>query len=126
MLTLIGSLIGFFSAAIPEMLSMLKTTQRNKHEQAMLKEHVSAEHIKALAKEREALYQTYSTEIKWVDALNGTVRPVVAYAFFMLYAAIKVQQLLHTPWLVWTEEDQMIFASVISFYFGQRAMRKRL
>jgi hypothetical protein len=34
--------------------------------------------------ESAALYKTYTTGISWVDALNGTVRPVIAYAFFVL------------------------------------------
>ena len=28
------------------------------------------------------------------------------------------------PWLLWTTEDHAIFAGIISFYFGQRAMSK--
>ncbi|MFO1242038.1 MAG: hypothetical protein U1E36_02395 [Rickettsiales bacterium] len=33
--------------------------------------------------ESRALYQTYNTGIRWVDTLNGTVRPVIAYNFFL-------------------------------------------
>jgi hypothetical protein len=63
--------------------------------------------------------------IRWVDALNGTVRPVIAYSFFILYALVKGMQFsAGLPWLLWTEEDQAIFAGIISFYFGQRAMSK--
>ena len=75
--------------------------------------------------ESQALYRTYSTGIRWVDALNGTVRPVIAYSFFILYALVKVMQFsADLPWLLWTAEDQAIFAGIISFYFGQRAMSK--
>ncbi|MBN8531560.1 MAG: hypothetical protein J0L97_06855 [Alphaproteobacteria bacterium] len=75
--------------------------------------------------ESRALYRTYNTGIRWVDALNGTVRPVIAYAFFLLYAVVKAMQFsADLPWLLWTEEDQAIFAGIISFYFGQRAMSK--
>lgn len=74
--------------------------------------------------EVRALYKTYKTDIKWVDALNGTVRPVIAYAFFGLYVFVKIQQANHTPWLIWGESDEAIFAGIISFYFGQRAMSK--
>ena len=31
---------------------------------------------------------------------------------------------LDTPWLLWSDEDKAIFAGIISFYFGQRAMSK--
>jgi len=58
-------------------------------------------------------------------ALNGTVRPVIAYSFFALYASVKaIQFSANLPWLLWTAEDQAIFAGIISFYFGQRAMSK--
>ncbi len=52
-------------------------------------------------------------------------RPVIAYSFFILYALVKVMQFsADMPWLLWTAEDQAIFAGIISFYFGQRAMAK--
>jgi len=38
---------------------------------------------------------------------------------------VKVMQFsADLPWLLWTAEDQAIFAGIISFYFGQRAMSK--
>jgi hypothetical protein len=68
-----------------------------------------------------------------VDALNGTVRPVLAYSFFLLYFVIKYMQFSMVdladpfPWqleMLWSVEDQAIFAGIISFYFDQRAMSK--
>lgn len=50
---------------------------------------------------------------------------IIAYSFFLLYTVVKVMQFsAGLPWLLWTEEDQAIFAGIISFYFGQRAMSK--
>ena len=43
--------------------------------------------------ESRALYKTYNVGIKWVDALNGTVRPILAYSFFLLYSAVKYANL---------------------------------
>ncbi|MCH2546536.1 MAG: hypothetical protein MK052_02845, partial [Alphaproteobacteria bacterium] len=83
--------------------------------------------------ESRALYKTYYSGIRWVDALNGTVRPVLAYSFFLLYFVIKCMQFAMVdladplPWQIaalWSVEDQAIFAGIISFYFGQRAMAK--
>jgi hypothetical protein len=84
--------------------------------------------------ESAALYKTYTTGITWVDALNGTVRPVIAYAFFVLYATVKFIAYaalpdVGVPFVVvydtlWTQDDAAIFAGIISFYFGQRAMSK--
>ncbi len=136
MITLLGAIVGFISAAFPDFLKLFKDSQDRKHELTILKlqmEQQAQGHLSKLEEiqtqadiaESRAIYRTYHTGIRWVDALNGTVRPVVAYSFFALYAAVKVMQFsANLPWLLWTEEDQAIFAGIISFYYGQRAMAK--
>jgi hypothetical protein len=72
----------------------------------------------------------------FINALRGSVRPVVTYLFLlaylatkgvMIYAMIAVQNL---DWTVaidmaWREEtDGVIFSAIISFWFGNRAMSK--
>ena len=136
MITLLGSLLGFLSAAFPDFLKLFRDSQDRKHELTILEMQLEQqklgasqrlEEIQTNADTAEALelYKTYSTGIHWVDALNGTVRPVIAYSFFALYAVVKIMQYsANLPWLLWTEDDQAIFAGIISFYFGQRAMSK--
>jgi hypothetical protein len=142
MITLIGAMLGFFGSMIPEVMGVFKQRADRAHELAILKlqrEQQERGHSERLEEIRlvhdsaqiKALYATYRTDIIWVDALNGTVRPVLAYAFFLLYAVVKMlqfsvidfaQPLL--PWQLWGEEDQAIFAAIISFYFGQRSFGK--
>ena len=136
MITLLGSLLGFLSAAFPDFLKLWRDAADRKHELTILQiqmEQQAQGHINRLEEinvqadiaESRALYRTYNTGIRWVDALNGTVRPVIAYSFFILYAVVKIMQFsADLPWLIWTQEDQAIFAGIISFYFGQRAMSK--
>ena len=144
MVTLLGSLIGFISAAFPDLLKIWRDAADRKHELTILRlqmEQQSLGHQQRLEEintqadiaESKALYKTYYSGIKWVDALNGTVRPVLAYAFFLLYFTIKCMQFAMVdlgnplPWhmdMLWSVEDQAIFAGIISFYFGQRAMSK--
>jgi len=136
MITLLGSLLGFLSAAFPDFLELFRDAQDRKHELKILELQMQQQaqgHANRLEEiqtqadiaESRALYRTYNTGIRWVDALNGTVRPVIAYSFFILYAVVKAMQFsADLPWLLWTEEDQAIFAGIISFYFGQRAMSK--
>ncbi|MEK6747512.1 MAG: hypothetical protein AABY33_10840 [Pseudomonadota bacterium] len=136
MITLLGSFLGFISAAFPDLLKLLRDAQDRKHEITILQMQMEQQkqeasqrleeiQINADITESSALYKTYTTGISWVDALGGTVRPVIAYSFFILYAAVKVMQFsADMPWLLWTAEDQAIFAGIISFYFGQRAMSK--
>jgi hypothetical protein len=135
MITLLGSFLGFLGALVPEMMKMWFDKMDKKHELAILDRQMEmqksghSQQMEAIGTmadvaEMKAVYATYTTQIAWVDALNGTVRPVLAYAFFFLYAFVKFQQALHLPWHMWTEDDQAIFAGFISFYFGQRAMQK--
>lgn len=134
MITLLGSLLGFIGAMIPAVLKALQDAHDKKHELAILSLQIQADEKRGRSKlaaieyahdveATKVLYKTYNTGILWVDALNGTVRPIIAYSFFLLYAVIKYLQMLEDS-LLWDEEDQAIFASVISFYFGQRSMLK--
>jgi len=146
MITLLGSLIGFISSMLPDILRYFTTLKDKEHELAVMDKQIEIQkagfnqrlhEIQAAADiaESKEIYKTYSTGINWVDALNGSVRPVLAYAFFLLYAGVKFMQLyviaseqgLEAATVVayiWNVEDQAIFAGIISFYFGQRAMSK--
>jgi len=142
MITALASLFGFLSSLLPDIIGLFKDRSDKQHELAILRmqmEQQAAGHMARLEEigaqadiaESRAIYKTYSTGIRWVDALNGTVRPVIAYAFFLLYAGVKAMQFSYAdpslPWTVqalWGQEDQAIFAAVISFYFGNRAMSK--
>lgn len=144
MITLLGALVGFISAAFPDFLKLFRDHQDRKHELTILRMQMEQQaqghqqrleeiHVQADIAESRALYKTFYSGIKWVDALNGTVRPVLAYAFFLLYFTVKCMQFSMVelynplPWqvaMLWSIEDQAIFAGIISFYFGQRAMSK--
>lgn len=144
MITLLGALVGFISSAFPDLLKLFRDAQDRKHELTILRLQMEQQaqghanrleeiHVEADIAESRALYKTFYSGIKWVDALNGTVRPVLAYAFFLLYFTIKCMQFAMVdlanplPWhmdTLWSVEDQAIFAGIISFYFGQRAMSK--
>lgn len=144
MITLLGALVGFLGSAFPDILKLFRDHQDRKHELTILQMQLQQQaqghaqrleeiHTQADIAESRALYKTFYSGIKWVDALNGSVRPVLAYAFFLLYFIIKCMQFSMVdladplPWqleMLWSVEDQAIFAGIISFYFGQRAMAK--
>ena len=143
MITMIASLAGFISALMPALIKMLREFYDRKHELAIMDRQIqmnsqgltSLDEIRlaSSAIESSALYKTYSTGITWIDTFNGTVRPALAYAFFLLYGCIKWIQCTYVDDsmmvlplafdILWSVEDQAIFASIISFYFGQRAIR---
>lgn len=136
MIALLGSLFGFIGAIVPEFFKIYQDHQDKKHELAIMQLQMDSAKVNADIRheeigawadsaEEETKRKTWATGIRWVDALNGTVRPVMIYALFSLYAWQKIIRYSpDMPWLVWNEMDQALFATVISFYFGGRAMQK--
>ncbi len=145
MITLLASIAGFIGSLIPELLKFLRDKCDKQHELHLMSKqiefskltpgHRSPEEINITRDimEQASLYSTYNTGISWVDALNGTVRPVLAYSFFIMYASLKIAQyraitssMLAIEYIdiLWSVDDQAIFAGIISFYFGQRTFNK--
>lgn len=166
MIALLSALLGFFSSATPDLLKLWRDGKDRAHEITLLK--LQLENQRTLqagasaeqAAERDArldavALETYRTEqtllntrlkdqmigIHWVDALAGSVRPVLTYGFFLLYAVVKAAQ-FHVlvapglPWrepltqaqallAVWNEEDVAIFSAIMAFWFGSRIMARR-
>jgi len=70
----------------------------------------------------------------FVNALRGSVRPVITYAFFLMFVTVEVVIMLKVmesggDWkdaveLMWSPETQGLFAAIISFWFGNRAVSK--
>ena len=149
MISLLGSLLGFGTSIIPEIMGFFKQKQANEQELAMLEakakyaDQISKLKIEELDKQAEiqetkGLYE-HDKSIDaggFINGLRGSVRPVLTYMFVlaylstkgaMIYAMIAVQNL---DWTIaidmaWREEtDGVIFASIISFWFGTRAMSK--
>lgn len=139
MLEIIGAITGFTGAIVPSAIKYLQDKNDKKHELNLFKMQIKAQKetelhrmneidLKADIEESKYLYKTFRVGIKWIDALNGTVRPVIAYAFFILYAWTKVYYFLNNEIYdlnqIWTSIDNTIFLTIISFFYGQRAMQK--
>lgn len=144
MITLLASIAGFITSIIPEIVKLYRDRQDKIHELNILDRQIQFQE-KNQNKELEeiihtanileniSLYSTYKTGISWVDTLNGTVRPMLAYSFFIMYLSVKVMQFLYISnnanviehiHLIWNLDDQAIFAGIVSFYFGQRGFKK--
>lgn len=149
MISLLGSLLGFGTSIIPEIIGIFKQKQADEQELKMLEAKAKyADQISKLKiaeldaqaeiEETKGLYE-HDRSIdagNFINALRGSVRPVVTYLFLlaylatkgvMIYAMIAVQNL---DWTIaidmaWREEtDGVIFSAIISFWFGNRAMSK--
>jgi hypothetical protein len=94
--------------------------------------------IQASISERTAL-MNHDIEIgkgasTWVINLRALVRPLITYGMFLLlcavdafgfYYAIKTGvEFADAMALLWDEETQIIWASVVSFHFGSTAFKK--
>jgi hypothetical protein len=92
----------------------------------------------AMVSERLALYQ-HDTDIgkgasQFIIGLRASVRPVITYGmFFMLcfinafgcwYAVEQGVPFAEALALLWDEETQALFASIIAFHFGARSFGK--
>jgi hypothetical protein len=148
MLTLLGSLLGFLGSAFPQILRLFQEAHDRRHELAILDKQMEQQRqghsqrleeirIEGEIKQSVALYQHDSQPAgyKWVEALRASVRPILTYAFFLLFAAVKIAGLytmvgfdgmslaVALP-LIWDAETQALFAAIMTFWFGQRAMGK--
>lgn len=165
MIALFSALLGFVSSAVPDFIKLFRDGRDRAHEITLLKlqmdydreklaaatqagAQASAQQLQAIELQADTSEQQLLnarvkdalTGIHWVDALSGSVRPIITYAFFGLYFLIKCAQfhLLidpRLPWQtgltmsqallsLWTEEDVAIFSAIIAFWFGQRALMK--
>ncbi|MGC0372018.1 MAG: hypothetical protein DGJ47_000722 [Rickettsiaceae bacterium] len=144
MVTLLASIAGFISSIVPEFIKYLKDVNDKKHELQIFDKQIEYNrfndnkeleeiYIAQDISEQNSLYNTYYTNIKWVDSLNGSVRPILAYSFFMMYIGVKYMQycaisttahIVQYIDIIWSVDDQAIFAGIISFYYGQRTFRK--
>ena len=147
MITLLGSLLGFGTSFLPEVLNYFKRGQEQKHELQRMKMEIelmakrSEFKIQELdkeaeIKEAEGLYKHDSVDAGgFINALRGSVRPVITYVFFGLFVAIKVTaliSLMNLPEMqlnmalsmIWDDQTAGLFSAIMAFWFGNRAVSK--
>lgn len=148
MISLLGTLLGFGTSIVPEILGYFKQQQANKQELAMLE--AKAKYASQLSelKVKELDAQAEIEETKglyahdrsidaggFVNALRGSVRPILTYLFFLAFASVKGVMIYamienqNIDWVsaveaAWDDETQAIFSAIIAFWFGNRAMSK--
>ena len=74
------------------------------------------------------------TGVKFIDGLRGSVRPVITYAFFGLFVFVEVSayigltaqgvSALDAANATFDEDIKALFAAVLSFWFGGRAINR--
>tara|TARA_Y100000588_G_C13884299_1_gene765881 strand:+ start:293 stop:748 length:456 start_codon:yes stop_codon:yes gene_type:complete len=146
MITLLGSLLGFGTSFLPEVLNYFRAGQEHKHslERMQLEMEMMSKRAElkidildkqAEIKEQEGLYKHDSIDAGgFINALRGSVRPVITYCFFGLFVAIKVTALVAlmdtghdlggSLTILWDDATAGLFAAIMAFWFGNRAVSK--
>ena len=147
MIALIGSVLGFGTSFLPQILGFFQEKQahKNKLEEMKLRGELQAAGVnlelqvldkKAEIAETKALYEYANPSGGFAAGLSASVRPVITYLFFAIFMASKAVILLKVmeqggDWqeavpLMFDEETQGLFAAIMSFWFGNRAVSKHL
>jgi len=95
--------------------------------------------LQTAMEERTALYQ-HDMELgkgasQWVINLRASVRPVITYGMFLLLVFVDIAGFVYA-WrmgtdfqvmldYMWDEDTQIIWSSVIAFWFGTQAFSKK-
>ena len=146
MLSLLGTLLGFGTSFLPKVMDYFQDRSDKKHELMVMEVQIKQQkelaiqklemvNVEADVREIEALQKSMQpTGVKWVDGLRGSVRPVITYAFFLLFCFVEVSAYLALTAsgvsgldavnAVWDEDTKALFAAVISFWFGGRAVAR--
>ncbi len=147
MLTLIATALGLVSSLFPDLMKMWKDKESRKHDIKILELQMQARQLghelnmdevraRADISETKAIYDHASipSNVNWVEGLRASVRPVITYSFFILFTFVKVSTLiliaregagmLDGATYIWDSETQSLFAAIVSFWFGHRALQR--
>jgi hypothetical protein len=146
--SVLGALTGFGGSVVPAVLDYFKGKQEAKQKSEMMAMQVDLmktgaeidlKKFYAMANDDEhaRLIQhdiAMQEDTGFMAGLRKSVRPVITYMFFALFVAVEGtliwhalnsgEQLVDVMNHVWDDETQAIFAAIISFWFGSRAIEK--
>jgi hypothetical protein len=145
---ILGSLLGFGSSVVPAITDHFQSKRNQEFELKKMEkmaELTSAGYdheIKrfqemGLHEEQKALLEhdtTIAQGTGFISGLQKSVRPVITYCFFFLFAMIEFSLLQDalsngTPLsealnTLWDDDTKAIFAAIMAFWFGSRAVEK--
>ena len=148
MLTILGSLLGFATSTVPSIVDLFKDKAEKKQKTEEYKLQIEAKKqgvdldIKLFdAKkdfEEQKMLLAHDTALGnqkgFINSLRAFVRPFITYVFFCTFIGVKIvlvyqaikngSDLNATLDVVWDDQTEGLFAAIISFWFGSRAMPK--
>ena len=148
MLTVLGSLLGFAGSAVPSVIDYFKGKEETKQKTEELKLQLEAKKqgveldLQTFAAkkdfEEQKMLLAHDTALGsqkgFINALRAFVRPFITYVFFLTFIGVKItlvyqaikngSDLNATIAVIWDDQTEALFAAIISFWFGSRAMPK--
>jgi len=145
---LLGSVLGFGGSVVPAITDHFKTKNEQKFELQKMEKMAELRaagfdhemrmfETQAADKEHERLIQhdiSINQGTGFIAGLQKSVRPIITYCFFGLFAVIEVTLLMEAMEkgtdfseainILWDDDTKAIFAAIISFWFGSRAIDK--
>ncbi len=145
---LLGSVLGFSGSVVPAITEHFKTKSDNKFELQKMEKmaelraagfdhEMNMFETQARDNEHERLIQhdiSINQGTGFIAGLQKSVRPVITYCFFGLFAVIEITLLMEALEkgsdfseainILWDDDTKAIFAAIISFWFGSRAIDK--
>ena len=147
---LLGSLLGLTGSLVPAVTDHFKSKRDNEFE---LKKMEKMAELRAAGFDHDMkMFETQAADKEharliehdisinqgtgFIAGLQKSVRPIITYSFFGLFAIIEVTLLMNAMnaedgvdfnnaiAILWDDDTKAIFAAIISFWFGSRALDK--
>lgn len=147
MLAIFSALIGLLGSLAPGVIGLFQQKQTNEFELEIAKVNATAAAAQAAA---NTFIETVKADVAdrqsvrlddmavpgntVIQDLKASIRPVVTYLFFGLFLAVKssaayvmirsgssIPEMLQA---VWDDETSSLFAAIMAFWFGNRAMER--
>jgi hypothetical protein len=153
--TILGMVTGGVARIVPEVIKYFDSKNERKHELALGEQNLrltelqqkgqlaiadrtaeQAQFVAAMEAMKSGIEaQGKPTGIKWVDAMAATVRPVITYWVFLLYAAVKVAMIgiaIEAEAAVekalaasWGPADDAMLSAILTFWFVGRVWERK-
>ena len=148
MISLLGTLLGLGTSIVPEIIGFFKQKQADQHDLEMLEAKAKYADQMSKLKIQELDSQAEIAETKglyehdrsidaggFVNGLRCSVRPVITYLFFLMFASVKGTMIYamitnqNLDWTLaietaWDSDTAAVFSAILAFWFGNRAMSK--
>ena len=148
MLSLLGAALGFGTSVLPSVIDLFQQRQKDAQELKMLeaKGKYAAQlsslkldelESKADIAETEGIYASMraaNAKSGFAAALCGSVRPVITYLFVGFFLLVQITSQMYAMNNgadfrdalneVWSQDVNLLFTSIISFWFGSRQFAK--